>query len=133
MNQHKELSVLVVDDDPLILKSTAAAIAALGYKSVRTATCATDARSLLFAHRFAVFVFDIYLPDGDGRQLLREALAIQPDARAILISAFMYRGLMIPADLYGKIELLEKPFTADDLAELLSKDAAVQSRPISVR
>lgn len=121
MNAHKEYGVLVVDDDPLVLKHTARAIAAIGYKNVHTATCATDARALLFAHRFAILIFDIYLPDGDGRQLMRDALAINPGARAILISAFMYRGLMIPADLYGKVELLEKPFTHDDLEELLTE------------
>ena len=120
MNQHKEYGVLVVDDDPLVLKYTAAAIAGLGYKNVRTATSATDARALLFAHRFSLLVFDIYLPDGDGRQLLRDAMAMNPTARAILISAFMYRGLMIPVDLYGKVELLEKPFTQEDIAELLT-------------
>ncbi|MGZ8899742.1 MAG: hypothetical protein ACXW3Z_06570 [Limisphaerales bacterium] len=38
----------------------------------------------------------------------------------ILISGFMYRELMIPKDLDGKVELLAKPFTAEELSELLA-------------
>jgi DNA-binding NtrC family response regulator len=120
MNQHKEFGVLVIDDDPLVLKYTAAAITALGYKNVRTASCAAEARALLFANRFSVVICDICLPDGDGRQLLREVLAMNPHAHAIIISAFIYRGMMIPSDLYGKVELLEKPFTQEDIQELFA-------------
>jgi two-component system, NtrC family, C4-dicarboxylate transport response regulator DctD len=127
MKLQKELGVLVIDDDPLVLKYTAAALTAQGYKNIRTATSAGDARACLFAQRFGTIICDIYLPDGDGRQLLREAFAINPASRAILISAFVYRGLMIPPDLYGKVELLEKPFTEEELQDLLGGAVARHS------
>lgn len=124
MNQQTNSGVLIVDDDPLVLTSVRWTIARLGYKKIYTAGCAADARSLLLAHRIGLIIADISLPDTDGRQLVREALTIHPGARAILISGFMYRGLMIPRDLYGKVELLAKPFTEEELSELLAATCA---------
>jgi two-component system response regulator HydG len=129
MKQHKEeYGVLIVEDDPLVLKYTAAAVETIGYQNVETANCAAEARVKLFAQRFALVICDIYLPDGDGRQLLREVFAMTPNVRAILISGFMYRGIMIPSDLNGKVELLEKPFTAEDIQELLAEARHVARR-----
>jgi two-component system response regulator HydG len=119
MKEPKEPGVLVIEDDQFVLRYTAATIAALGYQKVRTASSAADARVLLFAQRFELVICDICLPDGDGRQLVREVFALNPNARVILISAFLYQAMMIPADLYGKVELLEKPFTPEDLHQLL--------------
>lgn len=120
MNQYMNSGVLIVDDDPLVLASVQWTIARLGYKRIHTASCGTEARSLFLAHRLGLIIVDISLPDTDGRQLVREALTVHPGARAILISGFMYRGLMIPKDLYGKVELLAKPFTEEELSELLA-------------
>lgn len=130
MKEFKEPGVLVIEDDLFVLRYTAATIAALGYQNVRTASSAADARVLLFAHRFELVICDICLPDGDGRQLLREVFALNPNARAILISAFLYQAMMIPTDLYGKVELLEKPFTPEDLHHLIG---AVPSSRVAVK
>jgi YesN/AraC family two-component response regulator len=82
-------------------------------------TPALSSFHILVSYRFDIIIADISLPDGDGRQLVRDALAHNPAARAILISGFMYRGLMIPHDLYGKVELLAKPFIEEELSGLL--------------
>ena len=119
MNQ-KDLGVLIVDDEPLVLRSISMVLSHLGFSNIHHGACRLDARGLLLIQRFDLLIVDISLPDGDGRQLLREALAMNHGARAILISGFMYRGLMIPKDLYGKVELLAKPFSVDELSELLS-------------
>jgi DNA-binding NtrC family response regulator len=121
MNQ-KDLGVLIIDDEPIVLKSISLVLTHLGYTNIHHAASVLDARGLLLTHRFDLLIVDISLPDGDGRQLLREALAMNHGARAILISGFMYRGLMIPKDLYGKVELLAKPFSVEELSELLATD-----------
>jgi len=113
--------VLVIDDEPLVLKYTCSVIAGLGYKNVRKAACALDARGLLLAQSFDMIVCDVSLPDGDGRQLLREALESNPDATGILITGFACDDLKVPAELEGRVRLLEKPFTADDISEALAR------------
>jgi DNA-binding NtrC family response regulator len=122
MNQDTCLkSVLVIDDEPLVLKYTCSVIAGLGYKNVHKASCALDARALLLTQSFAMIVCDVSLPDGDGRQLLREAMEANPDAAGILITGFACDELKVSADLQERIRLLEKPFTADDISEVLAK------------
>jgi len=125
MNEQNSLRLLLIDDELTVLTSVHLLLTRLGYKHVRTAACAQDARALLMSYRFDIIIADISLPDGDGRQLVRDALAHNPAARAILISGFMYRGLMIPHDLYGKVELLAKPFTEEELSGLLMVNSSV--------
>ena len=122
MNQDTCLkSVLVIDDEPLVLKYTCSVITGLGYKNVHKAACALDARELLLTQPFGMIVCDVSLPDGDGRQLLREALEVNPEAAGILITGFACEDLAIPAELQERIRLLEKPFTADDISEALAR------------
>ena len=123
MNQ-KDLGVLIIDDEPLVLRSISMVLSQLGYTNIHHAACVLDARGLLLTHRFDLLIVDISLPDGDGRRLVSEALAMNHGARAILISGFMYRGLMIPKNLYGKVELLAKPFSVEELSELLAASCA---------
>jgi DNA-binding NtrC family response regulator len=114
-------SVLVIDDEPLVLKYTCSVISGLGYKNVRKAACALDARGLLLAQPFSFVVCDVSLPDADGRQLLREALEANPEASGILITGFSSSDLNLPSELEGRVRLLEKPFTADDISEVLAR------------
>ena len=116
----KQVRVLIVDDEPLVLSCVVNSLRAQRFQNIHTAATALHARALFHAERFDVVLCDISLPDGDGRQLLREALAINPHMHAVLMSGFLYDGLMIPADLYGKLEFLAKPFTHDELCAILS-------------
>ena len=122
MNQDTCLkSVLVIDDEPLVLKYTCTVIAGLGYKNVHKANCAVAARGLLATQAFAMIVCDVSLPDADGRELLREALEANPEAVGMLITGFACDDLEVPAEIEGRVRLLEKPFTADDISEVLAK------------
>ncbi|MGZ8900128.1 MAG: response regulator [Limisphaerales bacterium] len=122
MTQDKCLhAVLVIDDEPLVLKYATSVISGFGYKNLCKASCALDARALLLAQPFAMVISDVSLPDGDGRQILREALAMNPATAGVLITGFAGSDLSIPPDLYGKIQFLEKPFTADAIGHLLAE------------
>ena len=125
-------SVLVVDDEPLVLKYTTSVMTALGYKRVLRASSALDARALLLAESFALIICDVSLPDGDGRQILREALQNNPNARLVLISGFVSDDLFLPDDLRGRVQLLEKPFTADDISALLAETFERKSQALSI-
>ena len=56
----------------LVVKYIASVISKLGYPNVFQATNATEARAHLQAEKIALIISDVCLPDGDGRQLLRE-------------------------------------------------------------
>ncbi len=122
----------MVDDELLVLKYTSTVIAGLGYQKVFKAKNATDARALLQSERFTLVICDVCLPDGDGRQILREALEQNPDMACVLITGFDTMELNLPADLRPRVLLLEKPFTADDISHVLAELVErAESRAIS--
>ena len=114
-------TILVVDDEPLVLKYTATVISGFGYKQIFKAKCALEAREILLTQPCALIICDVYLPDGDGRQVLREALEINPDATGVLFTGFSTIDLPLPPELEGRVQFLEKPFMADDISQLLAE------------
>ncbi len=67
-------SILVIDDDPRILRLIEHYLGREGY-SLRTATCATEARQQLSTAPPALIILDIGLPGEDGFTLAREIRA----------------------------------------------------------
>ena len=123
-------SVLVVDDEPLVLKYTTSVIVGLGYKRVLRASSAQEARAILLAESPSMVICDVSLPDGDGRQILREALEKNPETAGVLITGYASSDLKVPADLRDQIQLLEKPFTADDISQLLAEQFERAPQPV---
>jgi DNA-binding NtrC family response regulator len=122
MNEQKYLhGILVVDDEPLVLKYTTSVIAGFGYKKVLRAGDAQTARAVMAAEGISLIISDVSLPDGDGRELVREALERNPAAVGVLISGFACGDLSIPADLIDRVKLLEKPFVADDISHVFGE------------
>src|SRR5687768_15719830 len=124
-------AVLVVDDEPLVLKYTTSVIRRLGYATVLRAESAATARALLMAAPLSLVISDVSLPDGDGRDVLCDALEQHPHAAGVLITGFSSDDLKLPDALVGRVLLLQKPFTADDLTALLAELLERPSEPAS--
>ena len=121
--------VLVVDDEALVLRYTTSVIAGLGYKNVFRAESAEAARALLSVENLSLVISDVSLPDGDGRQLLSEALEQHPQAAGVLITGFSSSDIKLPDALCGRVLLLQKPFTADDISHILAELLERPGRP----
>jgi two-component system, cell cycle sensor histidine kinase and response regulator CckA len=119
VEESKLQGVLVVDDEPLVLKYTTAVICGLGYQKVLRAENVAAARAVLVAESLSLIIADVSLPDGDGRQLLAEALELHPQAAGVLITGFSSEDLKLPEALAGRVLFLQKPFTADDISHVL--------------
>lgn len=114
--------ILVVDDEPAIVRIAQRCLERRGFR-VRTATNGTDALMALreASERPALLVTDISMPGLTGDDLLREARAIHPDLRALVMSGY---GPEIDVERLGGAEftsVLSKPFRAADL------DAAIET------
>jgi CheY-like chemotaxis protein len=129
LQDKKMCGVLVVDDEVLVLKYTTSVIAGLGYQKVMCATSVEAARSVLMVESVSLIISDVSLPDGDGRQLLCEALEQQPHAAAVLITGFSSADIKLPDALRGRALLLQKPFTADDISQVLAELLERPGRP----
>src|SRR5688572_14109496 len=96
--------VLVVDDEPLVLKYTTSVIRGLGYQRVRKAATADQARAVLLVDSISLIISDVSLPDGDGRYLLIEALELNPHSAGVLITGFGADDLKLPPELAGRVQ-----------------------------
>jgi PAS domain S-box-containing protein len=109
-------TLLVVDDEPLLLALAVRTLQALGYRTL-TAASASEALRVARAHRgpIALLVSDLVMPGGGGvdlaRQLLRERAALR-----FLFTSGHAENLADKLAASGlAYTLLEKPFTPDEL------------------
>ena len=83
----EDIRILVVDDDPDVLPSTAHILREAKFQVI-TGTCAAEAMELAHRHRPALLLQDVELPDGNGRDVARQ-LKVDPahaDLFVILVS-----------------------------------------------
>jgi signal transduction histidine kinase len=108
-------SVLVVDDDAVVLRILADQIAKEGYV-VASSTSVAEARRHLNQTLFGIVLADQTMPDTSGIDFLRECRAIQPLASRILATGDFGRAEMDQALKDGEIcRLLVKPWTRSEL------------------
>jgi two-component system, OmpR family, KDP operon response regulator KdpE len=115
--------VLVVDDEPQILRALRATLRGAGY-TVDSAATAGDALTAAAAHPPEAVILDLVLPDGNGTDVCRE-LRTWSDAPVIVLSAVGEERQKIAALDAGADDYVTKPFSVD---ELLARLRAVLRR-----
>ncbi len=115
--------VLVVDDEPQILRALRAMLRGAGY-DVQTADTAEAALVAAAAHPPEAVILDLVLPDGNGTEVARE-LRTWTSAPIIVLSAVGEEHQKIEALDAGADDYVTKPFGVD---ELLARLRAVLRR-----
>ena len=118
-NGGPDLSVLVVDDEPMLAEELADGLREEGFE-VDTANSAIAALAALRADPgIGVLVSDIRMPGGTGLALAAEVLGKDPEANArgvILITAHGSMDQAVEAMRSGVSDFLTKPFSLEDAA-----------------
>jgi two-component system KDP operon response regulator KdpE len=117
--------VLVVDDEPQIVRGLKVILRADGYE-VETATTQAEAAAALAAHPPDVVLLDLVLPDGSGVETCR-ALRSWSRIPVVVLSAVGDEREKVRALDAGADDYVTKPFNAD---ELLARLRAVLRRTI---
>jgi signal transduction histidine kinase len=122
-------SVLLVEDDALVLEFIQVVLASLGYR-VQTAADGAAALALAAAPgaRFDLLLADVILPDMTGTTLAARALPGQPGARLLCMSGHAEDVAMHDRAVAGRVHFIAKPFTAQQLA-LKVRDVLDGDRP----
>lgn len=119
-----EIDVLVIDDEPLVLKMLTASLAH-GRFTFRCAENGRSALSLLTQHRFKLIVTDIHMPDMDGLEVIMHCTASVPGVRILAISGGgRYNNAteaLIPARILGSSKTLIKPFGGPEFLEAVQE------------
>jgi PAS domain S-box-containing protein len=118
-------TVLVVDDEETIRNFARSALERYGY----TVLLANDGRDALNIYRglyycVSMVVLDLTMPKMNGEETLANLLAINPNARVLLMSGFDGTETVNGSTEKSTVGFLQKPFTAAELTarvqELLS-------------
>lgn len=134
-----ELSVLIVDDDPLICKLLSLQLNGLGYSHCVSAHDGDQAmQALQFEPGFDLIICDLKMPGTDGIQFLRNAASRIPHVSVVLISSVESKILQSAASLAKAHHLnllgtLDKPVKRAELKALIDRrEWQVQHAPVRV-
>ena len=118
-------SILVVDDSRMsrvILKNL---LEEEGYSVVAEATNGEEAVDMFEQHPVDLVTLDITMPKMDGIEALQKILAINADAKVIMITAAGQQSKVLEALKYGAKQFITKPFEKDvvlnSIKEVLGK------------
>ncbi|WP_018294436.1 EAL domain-containing protein [Mariprofundus ferrooxydans] len=125
-------SVLVVDDEPFVLETTAFILRRLGFKAIFTAENVHDALAILESSDTPIelVLSDLNMPDVDGVELLRLFAERAYEGDIVLFSGEDSRTLSMAESLAKARNLsvlgsVSKPLKVDELTVLLAKRGKV--------
>lgn len=115
-------TVLLVDDDELLVKSLARVLKSKGF-SVKTATNGEAATRCIAEERFDVVLSDISMPGMTGIQLLRQLRQTDLLVPFVLMTGDPAVSTAIEAMQFGAFRYLTKPVAHDSLVEVIESAA----------
>lgn len=123
------LSVLVVDDEPLIRWSLAEALTECGHHVVESGDAYAARNALRSAPAgFDVILLDFRLPDSEDLALLTAIRKLTPRSQVILMTAYGTPEVISNALDLGAFRVVTKPFELHEMANLVT-EAAASTRP----
>jgi len=113
-------TALLVDDEPVILESTAAIMSALGFKVI-TAIDGLDALAKFEAEpdRIDLALMDLTMPRMNGDEAFRRMHEIRPELPVILCSGYSEMDIAQEVGRHGPAAFLQKPYLLKDLKQAL--------------
>ena len=109
------LTILLVDDDPLIRDLGQELLEHLGYR-VETAGDGTEAlKKYQKMGQVDLVLLDYYLPDKNGRQVLKDFKALDARARVLMASGFFSLQEAATLKDEGAMGLINKPYRLTEL------------------
>ena len=116
--------ILLVDDDPDLLKLISLRLSAAGYR-VKNAESGEVALAQIAVSRPAVVVTDLRMPGIDGLQLFEQINAQHPTLPVIILTAHGTIPDAVDATRRGVFAFLTKPFDGRELIEHIERAIAL--------
>ena len=124
---HKPAHLLLVDDDPGLLKLLGLSLTSEGY-SVVTAESGAEGLRVLNREKVDLVISDLRMDEMDGMQLFAEIQKVQPGMPVIILTAHGSIPDAVAATQQGVFSFLTKPVDKDALYQAID-DALEQSAP----
>jgi two-component system C4-dicarboxylate transport response regulator DctD len=127
-----DIQVLLVEDDPTVRAGSEQALELADF-TVSSYESAEPVAHQLKANSAAVLVSDVRLPGMSGLDLLAAARAIDPDLPVILVTGHGDISMAVQAMHDGAYDFLEKPYSSEQLAEVVRRAADKRRLQLEVR
>ncbi len=110
-------TVLIVEDESLLLEVARSALARFGY-AVLGATSPEEACTIASTHDgpIALLLTDVVMPQMNGKELRQRIEAMRPDIRTLFMSGYTANSIVHHGVLDEGIHFIHKPFTLNALA-----------------
>ena len=115
-------TILVVEDEPAILRMTKTMLERLGY-AVLTASTPGEAIRVAGAHTDVIhlLITDVVMPEMNGRDLAKNLLTLYPALKRLFMSGYTADVIAHHGVLDEGVHFIQKPFSKKDLAARVSK------------
>jgi len=112
--------VCLVDDDPLVLRSTGLLLASEGF-AVRQFDKGEDFIAYVGAHEVPLVVLDIWMEEMTGLEVLARLCAMSPQTHVVVITGREDTAARITATQIGTVAFLIKPFDDEQFLEVVHR------------
>ncbi|EKT67176.1 TPA: two-component system response regulator GlrR [Providencia alcalifaciens] len=130
MTSRKSANLLLVDDDPSLLKLLGMRLSSEGFK-VSTAESGPEALKLLQKEKIDLVISDLRMDEMDGMALFDEVQKAHPNLPVIILTAHGSIPDAVAATQRGVFSFLTKPVDKDALYKAIDEALALSSTPIS--
>ncbi|MSN24269.1 MAG: response regulator [Geobacter sp.] len=120
-------TILLVDDEPAILKATSLMLQGRGFNKVLTASDSRDVMPMLAAETVSVVVLDLNMPGTSGQELLPQIIATHPHISVIVMTALDETQSAVECMRAGAFDYLVKPVESARLEATISKALEVSA------
>ena len=112
--------VCLVDDDPLVLRSTGLLLASDGF-AVRGFNKGEDFIAYVASHEVPLVVLDIWMEEMTGLEVLARLCAISPQTHVVVITGREDSAARITAMQIGTVAFFIKPFDDEQFLEVVHR------------
>ncbi len=109
-------TILLVEDDPAILRLGQETLEKLGYTVLAAERPSTALAMMDDGHEIDLLVTDVVMPEMNGKDLLEQLTRHRPGLQALFMSGYTANVIAHRGVLDDGVEFLQKPFRAMDLA-----------------
>ncbi len=122
-------TILVVEDDKLVREYVLTQLRSLGYVTLDAANGAEALAIIAAGNHFDLLFTDVIMPGAmNGRQLATEVQKSKPELKVLFTSGYTENAIIHHGRLDTGVLLLAKPYRKSDMAGMIRKALADQSR-----
>ncbi len=120
MNRTTKTTILVLDDEPIVLKRLGPALEKTGYE-VEVFSRSSEAFNRIQQTAFDIVITDLKMEGLDGMQFLTEVKERSPQTEVIVITGFATMDTAKESFKKGVFDFLAKPFKLGEILETVKK------------